>query len=360
MAANLPFTEDDHKSAAGPASYGMIDDSLGNVGDAARDLLDVHLLACQAAPPDPRELAGYLAGQWLTDTYGLVPALADYTELLGDTGTAALRDRVAKACEASPEDSRFRHVMESVLEAEGDVDALIALYAAHLDQFGWQHLRIAHKLDEAGRPREAIEWAERGIRDCARPDARLVAYLADRYTATGRPRDLLELRRTLFAADRTLANFRALREAAIGSGVWTAEREATLTLLREDAAAVQRTLWSTLPGPVLIDALMDDDMASAWAAARDLASEPQWIRLANASVTDRPADALAVYVRVIERLTQSTGESVYRQIAAHLIHARACHEALGTPEAFRHYVEVLRVTQKRKRTLMKILDQNGL
>lgn len=144
----------------------------------------MHLLACEAAPPDPVELAGYLAGQWLGDGHGLVPALTDYAELLGGTGAAALRDRVASAYKASPDDSHVRRVMEAVLESDGDINALVAVYAAHLDQFGWQHLHIANKLDEAGRAEEALEWAQRGVRDCARPDARLVAYLADRYTGS--------------------------------------------------------------------------------------------------------------------------------------------------------------------------------
>ncbi len=157
------------------------------------------------------------------------------------------------------------------------------------------------------------------------------------------------------------ANFRALRETAIDSGAWDGEREPALRQLRKDAAAVQRKLWLPSGGPVLVDALIDDgDLALAWAAARDTASEPQWIRLANASVTSRPADALPVYVRAMERLTQNTGDAIYQQIASHLLAARACHEALGTMDKFRQYMALLRMAQKRKRNLMKILDQNGL
>ena len=43
-----------------------------------------------------------------------------------------------------------------------------------------------------------------------------------------------------------------------------------------------------------------------------------------------------------------------------LLSARACHEALGTPGEFRRYLAILRVSQKRKRNLMKILADNGL
>ena len=342
-------------------AFALVDDSEGDVGSAGYELLQVHLLACQAAPTDPVELAGYLAEVSLSDHWALSPAFADYADLLGDAGWAALRKRIRHAYMASPGDYQARHLMESVIEAEGDVDALVALYAAHLDERGWQHLQIARRLDAAGRADEALAWAERGVRDIARPHDQLVEYLADRYTAAGRAEDLVEMRRTLFVAARTLANFRALREAAMDSGVWEAERWPALGLLRKDAAAAQRTLWSTWAGPVLIDALIDDgELAAVWAAAQDIASEAQWIRLADASVTERPAEALGVYMKAIERLTQNTGDAVYQQIAAHVRSVRTCHEALGTMDEFQQYMVLLRMAQKRKRNLMKILDENGL
>jgi SWIM zinc finger len=343
-------------------SFATIDDSSGDVGNAGYGLLNVHLLACQEAQPDPVELAEYLADQCLTDQYGLTPALMDYAELLGDVGRAALRARVAAAYDASPDDSHVRGVLESVIEAEGDIDALVAVCARHLDQFGYQHLRIAHALDKAGRPDEALGWAERGVASSPQPSTGLVDYLVDRYASAGREADVVSLRRTLFSGYRSLANFRALRAAATNCGVWDAEREAALDLLRTDAAAARgKTLWFPWAGPVLIDALIDEgDTDAAWIAARDIASGPQWIRLANASASSRPADALAVYRKVIEGLTQKTGDAVYREIATHLLAARACHEALGTMDKFRQYMVVLRMGQKRKRNLMAILDRSGL
>lgn len=114
-------------------------------------------------------------------------------------------------------------------------------------------------------------------------------------------------------------------------------------------------------GPVLIDALIDDrDLDAAWGAARDAASERQWLRLADASVDSHPAAALAVYRTTIGALKVQTGDDNYRRIASLLLSARACHQALGTVDEFRRYVAALRVEQKRKRNLMKILDQNGL
>ncbi|GAB2864284.1 hypothetical protein GCM10027176_77790 [Actinoallomurus bryophytorum] len=43
-----------------------------------------------------------------------------------------------------------------------------------------------------------------------------------------------------------------------------------------------------------------------------------------------------------------------------LLSVRACHHRLGTDGDFTAYVTGLRNAQRRKRNLMKILDQNGL
>jgi uncharacterized Zn finger protein len=245
--------------------------------------------------------------------------------------------------------------------AEGDVDTIIAIYAAELDDHGRNHLRIASELDSAGRGGEALRWAERGLREAAHPDQQLADYLACRYAAAGRQADVLDLRRDRFQAERSLTSYQALREAATACGGWPAEREAALALLSEDKRAWPRQPAWAWTGPVLIDALIDDrDLDAAWAAARDAASERQWLRLADASVDSHPAAALAVYQTTIGALKVQTGDDNYRRIASLLLSARACHRALGTADEFRRYVAALRAEQKRKRNLMKILDQNGL
>jgi uncharacterized Zn finger protein len=345
-------------------AYECVDDSSGSVGDAAHELLAVHLRACETARPEPVSLGRYLAGLLLNASRRLVPDLRDYTELLGEKGTDAVRDGITAAYAENPTGWRTSQLMESVARAEGDVDALIAVYAADLDDRGRNHLRIARELDEAGRGDEALDWAERGLHEAARPDQQLIEYLAGRYAAAGRDDDVLNLRRTRFHAERTLAGYQALREAATDSGVWPAERSEALALLREDARAWRASrsrILSAWAGPVLVDALTDEgDLDAAWAAAKDGATETQWQSLADASAATRPADALAVYVRAIQLLRNQTGNAAYRRMAALLLSARACHQALDTTDAFRRYLAALRREQKGKRNLMKILDENGL
>src|SRR5215472_965816 len=350
--------------------YESVDDPSGRVGLAVEELLDAHLRACQAAPPDPASLGDYLAELLLSGDSGIEPDIGDYAELLGEAGAAAFRSRAEAAYAGHPDGWQERYIMEAVLRADGDVDALVAFYAADLDDRGLGHLRIARALDEAGRGGEAVDWAERGVRDAARPDDQLVEYLAGQYAAAGRDDDVLSLRRERFQSQRTLATYQALRRATTASGTWSAERSRALDLLREDARAARaqagsnlayRASWAWGGGPVLIDALLDDgDLDAAWAEAQDGVPEVQLLRLADASITARPADALAVYRRAIGPLKRLTGDNAYRRIAALLLSARACHEALGTTDEFRRYVALLRMDQKRKRNLMRILDENGL
>jgi uncharacterized Zn finger protein len=339
-------------------AYGSADDSSGSIGAAAHELLSAHLRACQAAPPDPADLGEYLAELIIGDNYGLAPDPQDYTDLLGEEGTTAIREYVAAVYNARPELWNARNLMESLLKAEGDVDALVAFYSARLDDRGQQHLTIACALDEAGRHDDALDWAERGVRGAARPDDRLIDYVAARYTAAGRHDDVLELRRSVFLAERSLANYRALRQAATETGTWLVERPKALAELAKDAKIRPAWSWNS---PVLIDALLDDgDLDAAWKAADNGATQGQRIRLADASVATRPADALTVYLEAITPLTEQTGDKVYDQMARLLLSARDCHEALGTPGEFRRYLAVLRTSQKRKRNLMKILADNGL
>jgi uncharacterized Zn finger protein len=338
-----------------------VDQSSGWLGDAAGELLDVHLRACEAAPPEPVSLGDYVADLLLGES-GLEPYLGDYAGLLGDDGLATVRERIAAAYAEHPADWRAKSLMEAMAKADGDVDALVAIYAAGLDDRGWNHLRIARELDEAGRGDEALDWAERGLREAAHPDGQLADYVASRYRAAGRAGDVLSLRRDRFHAQRSLANYQALRSAATEVDGWPAQRGQALALLGEDARKWRTTAsWAWTAGPVLVDALLDDgDLDAAWAAATDAATDAQWLRLADASAATRPADALAVYLRTVGALKKLTGNDVYQRIATLLLAARACHESLGTTTEFRRYVAALRMDQKRKRNLMKILDANGL
>ncbi|MFG3404690.1 SWIM zinc finger domain-containing protein [Streptomyces sp. NPDC048142] len=344
-------------------AYGEIDDSDGVVGQAAAEVAEAHREACGVARTDPERLAEWLAGQVLGDSND-VPDLdpLDYAEVLGPSGLARLRQLASGALRRRPSGWAERYLMERLVEAEGDVDALVALYAQDLAPSGATHLRIAGELEAAGRADEALAWAERGLRDCAGQrhiDGRVADYVCARYAKEGRSADAVGVRRDRLRAERSLAAYRQLRSAAREADCWEAERGAALAALREESA--RREHGGRYVGAVLIDALLDDgDVDAAWREAAGLADDRQWERLADVSRETHPAEALAVYQRLAERLREPTGDRAYEHLARLLLRARDCHRALGTQEAFTEYLGGLRAERKRRRKLLSILDRCGL
>lgn len=343
-------------------AYECVDDSSGSVGDAAAELAAVHARACEAARPDPVELADYLAERLLAPYDVVEFGLGDYTGVLGVSGLARVRERVSAAWARNPSGWAEKHMMELLVRAEGDVDALVGVLAADLDERGCGHLRIAAELDAAGRGGEALEWAERGVREARQPDSRLVDYVVARYQSAGRGADAVGARRDHFGVSRSLETYRQLRQVAEAAGVWQAERGAALDRLRADAVGDGRARNRMWGAPVWVDALLDDgDLDGAWqAATAAAASEAQWLRLADAVAPSRPVDALAVYLRLIEPLKAQTGDSVYQQVVRLLVAARACWQLLGRTGDCTAYVAALRADQRRKRNLIRTLDQHGL
>jgi hypothetical protein len=110
------------------------------------------------------------------------------------------------------------------------------------------------------------------------------------------------------------------------------------------------------PRNLILAKTADGDVGAAWDSAAGVASDRQWLTLADLLSSDRPADALPVYLRAIEPLRSQTGHPVYQQVAAQLSKIQYCHQQLGTAPEFVAYLAALRADQKRKRNLIKLLD----
>ncbi|MBC2902463.1 SWIM zinc finger family protein [Streptomyces cupreus] len=341
-----------------------VDDSDGGLGQVGDGLADAHLEACRAARPDAEELARWLVDHALGECDDGLTDIdpLDYEDILGGRGMSTLRELAIGAWRRNRTGWAEKSLMERLARAGGDVDTVIAVYAADLAANGHTHLAIAGELDGAGRAEEALRWAERGIRetrDLATVDTALVDYLYDRYARAARHSDAVALRRDHFRARRTLLTYRQLRTAARAADCWPAEREGALTLLRADA---ERQRQVSNGGPVLVDALLDDkDVDAAWRAATVTgADDRQWLILADQARADRPAEALGIYQRLAEPLTKQTGNTVYERLVSLLVSIRDCHRRLGTPDEFAAHVHALRAAHKRKRNLMRLMDEQGI
>ncbi|MFI6006594.1 SWIM zinc finger domain-containing protein [Streptomyces sp. NPDC051366] len=346
-------------------TYGEIDDSDGLIGDVATGLAEAHLEACLSARPDPVETAEWLVHHLLDEENDITDIdLFDYREALGEPGMTRAREMVVAAWQINPKAWTEKYLMERLLKADGgSVDALVAVHAADLAPNGHTHLVIARELEGAGRTAEALEWAERGLREAESdwgPDDELVAFACDRYARAGRLVDVVTIRRDVLRARPSLAAYRHLRTAARTAGSWEGtERAGALEVLKASDRPMKGRWYG---GSVLVDALMDDaDLEAAWQAAADgYADQQQWLVLADRIRDKQPADALTVYLRWIEPLRKETGDRTYERMAELLLSARACHRTLGTESEFATYLGALRADQKRKRKLMATLDQHGL
>ncbi|MET9686867.1 hypothetical protein ABZY81_00070 [Streptomyces sp. NPDC006514] len=346
-------------------TYGQIDDSDGLLGDVATGLAEAHLEACRTAGPDPVETAEWLVSHLLDDGNDATDMdLFDYAEVLGEPGMVRARELVVAAWRANPKGWAEKFLMERLLKADGgSVDALVAVHAADLAPNGHTHLVIAKELEAVGRAAEALEWAERGLREAESdwgPDDELVTFVCERYARADRLADVVPIRRDLLQARPSLAAYQRLRTAARAVDAWEgSERAGALEVLK---AAAQPKDGRWYDGSVLVDALMDDaDLEAAWqAAAEGYADQRQWLALADRIRDKKPADALTVYLRWIEPLRKRTGDRTYERMAELLLGARACHRILGTEAEFATYLTSLRADQKRKRKLMATLDLHGL
>ena len=330
-----------------------------------RDLGEVHLRACRAVHPDPEGTARWLVAT-LLGRFGWMTLAdpADYRDLLGPAGLTRALDLATEAWRQDPtrEAARLR---KRLLKVRGDVDALVAVYAADLAPDGTTHLKIARELEKADRAEQALEWAERGLRAAGElPDAdrRLVDWIFTRYLRDGRHDDALALHRDRFRSRSSLRFYRSLRSAAQACGRWEVEREAALALLRADADRGDHVPGGGHPKRLLIDALLDDgDLDAAWQAAPGHATEGQLRTIADRMRDYRPAVALTIYLGMLgEDVKQSTDVGICRDSARVLRSIRVCHEQLGTPEEFSRYLAELRAEFKKNKTLMRTLKAKGL
>jgi uncharacterized Zn finger protein len=93
---------------------------------------------------------------------------------------------------------------------------------------------------------------------------------------------------------------------------------------------------------------------------------PRWITtpgiegVSRGSSTERPADALAVYQRIVGEVLETADRRAYRSAARILQRAQAVAQAAGEFDAFGEYLTRVREQHRRRPTLIAILDKANL
>ncbi|MEU0938754.1 hypothetical protein [Embleya sp. NPDC005971] len=342
-------------------ALGEIDDSDGGITVEGEALAELHAAACAATSPDPAELADWLLAFQLANHDWPELAIRDYAESLGDTGIThyAARLRAVQEGDSTHDADRWliQHLREDLAEVRNDTDAQVEAIADNLTH-GYAYLRIAEVLTAADRNDEALTWAERGFAE--HPDeSRLADYLTQRYSAEGREADTLKIRRQQFRRRPSVALHHQVLEAARAIGELDHYRAETLRILRDAAAERPTGTWAAR---VLIDVLLaEQEYDQAWTAAETFgANLDQWLNLAEACRTTRPAEAMHIYLREAAVLIKATGNHAYARAADLLVRARDISRTADREPEWQEHFTTLRTEHHRKRNLTAELTRRGL
>ncbi|GGM45561.1 hypothetical protein GCM10012275_15770 [Longimycelium tulufanense] len=366
-AAVLPLAQDVVETVVAALSRFPNDPRLRELAETA---LAVHAAAARASRADPTELADWLLRLQLEHPEGPEVALADYDGALGATGLAAYRQRAEELCRGLPtvpfgQPPRLdRHrwavlrVLEELAEHTGDVDLQVDVLAKDLST-GWQYLRIATLLQEAGRSAEVLRWVERGLGATRGRGAagRLVDLALDECMHRGWLDRALELLRAAFQQRPGLDTFLRLRAVAEPLRRWPAEREGLLGSLRITTNGSRPDLERSSAWVRIL--LWEGDLDGACRVARTFGCDDQtWAALVDGRPDGQPDQALAVYRRLVERHLARPRQEV-EEVPELLDELRVLAKGNGQPDDFTHYLDEVRTRHAADRDLLDALSRRG-
>jgi hypothetical protein len=327
------------------------DDSSGLIGDLARDLLSAHARACDAGVADPVKLAAWIVRFRFRDQDFFEADPVRYRQALGERGLAALRHAIA----AEPDRDGFAALwfQERLAVLDGDTEQIVALLGGDLTQ-PYQYIRLAEAMAELGRDDDVLRWCREGTeRTSGWQTAQLYDLACDVLTRRGEALEVLSLRRGQHERAPTSSTYAQLRAAADALDAWPTERDAAIQAIR------RRDIGE------LVDALLaEGDIDSAWqTSTHDNDTElglHRWVRLAEARAATHPADALPIYWRAVEDALQTADRRNYAQAVRLLARAKTAAAAAGQDAAFNARLDTLREQQRRRPTLIAMLNKARL
>jgi hypothetical protein len=370
-----------------------LDDSSGWFSQVVFELERLHHEACLVAKPEPVALARRLFafdvdGEW--DIF--IDSVERYADVLGDDGIAEIRRLAEERWAGMPErppgsgyetsSGRFHleRMMEKLAQQSGDVDARVAVLARDLSH-AYDFLQIAEVLDAAGRPDDALEWAQRGLiafaDDPRGPDTRLDDFVLGAYLGSERADELATLVWQRFDQRPTVAAYGRMRLWSTQVDRWDGLRPKALDRLRADAeraatsattarATAERRWGSAPPAPspyqTLIEVLLHDHAVDdAWRLATEHGcSQSLWMALAKARAAEHPLDAVTVYQREVEQLIDRKQTHAYQAAVDLIGHIAELLRAAGSEGDIDEYLADVRHRHKPKTKFLGFLAAAGL
>ncbi len=243
------------------------------------------------------------------------------------------------------------HRMEAVASLQRDFDTLQRVLTRDLSS-GAAFIRMVEACRDFGREREALQWAERGVK--AHPQwGALRSLLAEELQRAGLGQEAVDTLWQGFKSAPDRHTWQSLKLAA--QAQWTAYRERALDHLR----AAERHLDDGRPEASLrIELLMlDGDLEAARLLARQAAVRPGRLRdLASRIAADHPADAAALLRRVVNSDLPRVTPRDYAPIALEI--AQVLRLAPGVDS--QRWVDEIKLNYRARRKLMGLMADQGL
>jgi hypothetical protein len=340
------------------------DDSSGIIGDACRDLLEVHPIAAARARPEASKLVDWMVKfQFDNDCdYFTIDPVA-YAPALGAEGMASYRvkldEHAATLGPRPPEDERWSSPHSGawftldwnarrLAVFDRDVDAIIRTHAQDRRVAAWLQ-DTAAALMEIGEVDAAIDWAKQATDFDDGHQARRAADYWCELLAKHRPDELLSARVEVFHRwpSSTTAGY-LYRDAGAAWPDYQDEVIGRLTARPSDAVLfAQHSL---------------NDVPYAWNLAHSLGLDDDrvWSDLAKAYEKLDPIAVLPVHTRLVERELADADARRYRGAARRLKKMRKL--AAGSSESAQvdEFIGDLRERYRRRPRLQLEFDRAGL
>ncbi|WP_104082193.1 hypothetical protein [Cryobacterium sp. Y11] len=336
------------------------DDSNGEIGGLAYELLSLHAELCNDEPPKPAVLV-----EWLIDfRFGgsqnfWEPDIAAYTDALGAPGLFLLGERLNALEAALPPQTdawdsprqligRYR---ERAAVAGGDPDEVIASFGELTRSYRLHDL--AKALVEVGDIDEAIGYAERAtLLESGWQAERAGQYWCELLHEEWPHQDELAARQLIFDRWPSSQNALALAQAADDENsdvTWSSLAEAVYAQLETQQP---RELINTLLGLGLAD--------RAWEAAQRLTTDAGlWTMLVAAREKADPASVVPVLIQLIESDLRVAKPQNYKSAVKRLKQLRRALKATDAAALFPPIVADMREQHRRRPTLLQAFDRAG-
>ncbi|MEE4025040.1 hypothetical protein V1Y59_18285 [Gordonia sp. PKS22-38] len=337
------------------------DDSSGIIGDAVRDLLDLHAdLSGPAAPPPAKLVDWMIRFQFHNDCDFFTLDPVRYAPALGDVGMARYRrrlDEIRTGLGPLPDDWRtsFRHDLFTLdhndcrlAVLDRDVDAVIRTHARDQGVAAWldDTAKALAEIDEYDR---AIDWAQRATEFDRGHQSLTASETWCALVAAHRPDELLATRLAVFRRFPSSSTAARLYDTA-GDDWDSLQDEVTTTLDTRPRDAVVFSL-NTLRDP-----------RQAWAQAHDLSltDGSLWLDLIKKyEKIDRLA-VLGPLTDLVHAELETAGAGHYQAAARHLVRMRRLANGTDRAHEVDTFIVQLRDIHRNRPRLQQEFDRAGL